>query len=112
MATGSLPCGRPAAGELDGAADGLALALGTADGLADAVAATDALGLAAALAVGAGVAVAAGDPAAVEVDEVVGLGPGVPMVGSTRVPQPTTRPTSKNALIAARIALPPLASPR
>jgi hypothetical protein len=125
MVTGSLPCGRSAAGEpdgaageLDGAAEGLAPAVGDADGLTDEPAdepgVADALGLAAPLAVGAGVAVllAAGEPAADDVGDVVGLGGGVPMVGSTRVPQPTTRPATRNALNAARIALPPRMAPR
>src|SRR6188474_1093719 len=112
IVTGSLPCGRPAAGELEGVADGLAVTDGVADGLADAEAPAEALALAVALAVGRGVAVAAGEPEGVDVDEVVGLGGGVPMVGSTRVPQPTIRPTARNAPIAALIALPPLVSPK
>lgn len=93
--TGSPPCGRPE--------PGLGLGLGAADcdglagadsdgaalGLADAT-----LGLADATADGEGLALGTADglaePDGLAADE-VGLGPGVPIDGSTRVPQPTSR---------------------
>ena len=92
--TGSPPCGRPE--------PGLALGLGAADcdGLAGAdsdgttLGLAGALGLADATADGEGLALAAADglaePDGLAADD-VGLGPGVPIDGSTRVPQPTSR---------------------
>ena len=77
IVTGSLPWGRPAAGELVGVADGAVLALG----LALSEAAADGLAKAEAEVVGTGVDVAAGEPDEVGADDGVGLGGGVPTLG-------------------------------